>query len=290
MALRSKMVNVSSCCSWCHADVEDAVHVLFTCGIAREVWSSVGLQNVVRVIQNDTVMSILKRVLEVGTREQWIMVGLMCWSLWTRRNKWVWERVHMSAFGIKAMALNLVADWKRARASEGANRSVTTEHCKIWVKPPEGWIKINIDASFCAGGSNVGIGCVARDSRGRFLRARCNVLHGTAQVREAEACSLKEALEWIRGWRTEKCIFESDAKLLVDAFQRDRGRSNFDTIVETCSSSLKHFKEVSIVFASRSANSVAHVLAQAAYYMSGPTEWFSAAPDFISCNLELDLN
>ncbi|KAL8156414.1 hypothetical protein AgCh_001488 [Apium graveolens] len=271
-------------------DVEDAVHVLFTCGIAREVWCSVGLQNVVRVIQNDTVMSILKRVLEVGTREQWIMVGLMCWSLWTRRNKWVWERVHMSAFGIKAMALNLVADWKRARASEGANRSVTTEHCKTWVKPPEGWIKINIDASFCAGGSNVGIGCVARDSRGRFLRARCNVLHGTAQVREAEACSLKEALEWIRGWRTEKCIFESDAKLLVDAFQRDRGRSNFDTIVETCSSSLKHFKEVSIVFASRSANSVAHVLAQAAYSMSGPTEWFSSAPDFISCNLELDLN
>lgn len=64
----------------------------------------------------------------------------------------------------------------------------------------------------------------------------------------------------------------------------------FDTIVEACSESLKNFEEVSIVFVSRSANSVAHRLAQAAYSMSGPREWIGAAPDFISCNLDLDKN
>lgn len=102
---------------------------------------------------------------------------------------------------------------------------------------------------------------------------------------------MKEAIEWLRNWRTTKYNFESDAKLPVDAFQKDRGRSNFDTIVEACSDSLKHFEEVSIVFASRSVNSVAHVLAQTqtqtAYSMSRPMEWISTAPEFISCNLDL---
>lgn len=129
---------------------------------------------------------------------------------------------------------------------------------------------------------------MVRDSRGRFLRARCNVLHGTSQVTEVEAISLKEAIEWLRSWRTVKCIFELDAKLLVDAFQRDQSQSNFDTIVEACSDGLKHFEEVSIVFSCRSANSVAYILAQDAYYMSGPMEWINTAPDFISYNLDLD--
>lgn len=57
----------------------------------------------------------------------------------------------MSVFGTKAMALNLVADWKRVRASDGTNRSMTTRPCKTWMKPLERWIKINIDASYFAG-------------------------------------------------------------------------------------------------------------------------------------------
>lgn len=47
---------------------------------------------------------------------------------------------------------------------------------------------------------------------------------------------------------------------------------------------------MSIDLVSRSANTVAHRLAQSAYSMSGPREWIGAAPDFISCNLDLDKN
>lgn len=97
---------------------------------------------------------------------------------------------------------------------------------------------------------------------------------------------MKEAIKWLKDWRTTKCIFESDDKLLVDAFHRERGRSNFDIIVKDCSDSLR--QNVSVVFASRFANSVAHVLAQTTYFMSGLMKWISTAPTFISCNLDLD--
>lgn len=230
--------------------MEDAVHVLFDCSIAREVWCSAGLQNVITVANNDTVMTVLKRILNAGTREQFAMVCLLCWSIWTRRNQWVWQRIQMSVFGIKAMACNVVADRRRARNQDGIGSDKRTEHCKTWTKPPADWIKINIDASYKAGETSIGVGCVVRDNNGKFIRARTNLLCGTTNSRETEAYGLKEALEWTRMWRTTRCIFESDAKLLVDAFQRDRGRSNFDTIVEICSDNLRYFENVSVVFVS----------------------------------------
>lgn len=92
----------------------------------------------------------------------------------------------------------------------------------------------------------------------------------------------------MKGWRTHKYVFESDAKLLVDAFHGNRGSSFFDRIVEYCVELFKHFEEVLFVFFHRSANNiVAHLLAQAEYSMSGPQEWCYTAPNFIACNLAL---
>lgn len=123
---------------------------------------------------------------------------------------------------------------------------------------------------------------------GRFMRARCATMRGGMPPREAEAWSLRAALLWMKEWRPQRCIFELDAKVVVDAVNGDRGSSNLHTIVEECEEILKHFREVLVVFVRRSANQVAHVLAQASYSMSGPMEWIDAAPDFILCNLISD--
>lgn len=69
-----------------------------------------GLQNLVVSNTVETVMDTLMRICRTGTKDQCAIVVLLCWSLWFRRNKWVWERVSTSVFGIKAMALNLLAD------------------------------------------------------------------------------------------------------------------------------------------------------------------------------------
>lgn len=108
---------------------------------------------------------------------------------------------------------------------------------------------------------------MARDERGKFVRARSNVICGWRQPREAKALSLKEALSWMKQWRRSKVVFESDAKFLVDAVNGERGHSYFDTNAEDCSELIKHFDEVLLVFVHRSANHVAHLLAKAANSM-----------------------
>ncbi|XP_074356152.1 uncharacterized protein LOC141695840 [Apium graveolens] len=114
-ALANKNVEVVKACSWCHVCNEDAVHALITCCFAREMWNLVGLQRVVPVSDRYNVLQILKDAFNSSTTEQCVQIGLMCWSLWIRRNTWIWDRKAMSTFGVNAMALNLFQDWQRAQ-------------------------------------------------------------------------------------------------------------------------------------------------------------------------------
>lgn len=41
-----------------------------------------------------------------------------------------------------------------------------------------------------------------------------------------EDLSLREALSWIKQWRTSKYTFEGDAKLVVNAVNEKRGKIN----------------------------------------------------------------
>ncbi|KAL8157084.1 hypothetical protein AgCh_001976 [Apium graveolens] len=94
------------------------------------------------------------------------------------------------------------------------------------------------------GASQVDVGCIARDDCGRFLRAKTAVLQGQFQPREAEAIGLREALSWIMPWRKTKCIFECDAKMVVDAVNGGSGNSYFHMIIDDCKDIIKHFDEV----------------------------------------------
>lgn len=45
VALRCNQVNLEAMCSWWQRHTETAVHVLFECSFAKEVWAKVGLQD-----------------------------------------------------------------------------------------------------------------------------------------------------------------------------------------------------------------------------------------------------
>lgn len=233
-------------------------------------------------------MTIFKRVFTTRTREQCVMLGLFCWSMWFRRNKWVWDKVTMSVFGVKSMALHILQDWRKAverDQNQGSSRQQVARH---WQKPPPKWVKINVDAACKRGENCVKLGCVARDEHGRFLGARSSVLQRIAHPREAEGLSLKEAISWTSTWRTNKCIFETDSTLLVHAVNVIKGRSYFDFVAEDCRELMNHFDEVLLAFVPRFANRVAHLLAKVAGSLSGLQEWYSTAPEFIHCTLALE--
>ncbi|XP_074360145.1 uncharacterized protein LOC141700235 [Apium graveolens] len=226
--------------------------------------------------------------MSAGTREQCVLTAMIGWSIWNRRNKWVWERVNGSAFGVLAAAQNLLHDWKEAQVANMSNENCNLDQSlKKWRKPPDGWVTINCDASGVLNGG-IGIGCVIRDSHGNFIEARCCKIQGHWQIREAEAISLKEAVSWVRLLGFQYCRFETDSQVLVWAIKGQSGESYFHTIVSQCVNELKHIDQVLVDFVYRSANGVAHLLASAAHSMSGCGEWLVTPPEFINDVLDLD--
>lgn len=95
-------------------------------------------------------------------------------------------------------------------------------------------MKINVDAACRGDNEYMGAGCVIRDEHGQFLRGRTSSIQRCMQAREAEALSLKEALIGTNNWRTTRCIFELDAKVVVDAIHGTPKNSMFHIIIDEC--------------------------------------------------------
>lgn len=117
------------------------------------------------------------------------------------------------------------------------------------------------------------------ETSGHFVRARVSRVAGNWQPREAEALNLKESLSWVKELNYDYCVFEYDSKQLVDTCNGQEGESYFHTIVSDCVVLCKHFNHVLVQFVGRSANGVAHLLAN--HFMSGLREWDVHPPEFI---------
>ncbi|XP_074347972.1 uncharacterized protein LOC141686789 [Apium graveolens] len=254
-------VDVSALCTWCHSHVEEATHTLFICSFAQELWSEVGLQELSNIEAGMMVKDILKREFNNSTRES-----------------------------VKSKTTTVLQEWQQSQERVGKGIEGAQKLNRQWYKPPEGWIKIILDAACSSQMGEIGVACVVRNDRGDFLQAMSKRFSGSTRAREAEALCLREMLVWIKRWRNQRCIFELDSKLVVDVFHGEMGNSVFHTIIDDCVSLLKHFSEVLVVFEYRSANIVAHLLARAAFSMSSLMEWYHAAPEIMLCNLISDAN
>lgn len=158
---------------------------------------------------------------------------MVCWSLWSCRNRWVWDRNNGSVFGVRSTASHLLREWTEAQIKDGNRRIRDEVGDRIWTPPAEGWVKINIDAAVFLNGT-IGVGAVIRDDHGRFVGARGLKIAGAWKPREAEAIGLREALSWIIACGYMHCVFETNSYLLVDACNGNPGRALFRTIVIDC--------------------------------------------------------
>ncbi|XP_074378458.1 uncharacterized protein LOC141719995 [Apium graveolens] len=287
MALAEKRVQIPTRCSWCLVKNEDIGHVLFDCCFARNVWGKVAVPEVDIDRYQGSVWDFLIPLFNTCNREKLSLIAMVCWSLWNRRNRWIWDKITGSDFGVHAAAINLLNDWKRAQVEKKNYRQVINSSPRHWSPPQQGWVKINVDAALFEASGSTGISSIIRNEAGQFIRARVRRIDGKMYPREAEAVSLKEALSWTKDLGFRKCVFETDAKLLAEACKGTNGRSFFHTIVLDCIEFFKHFDDVLVNFVHRSANGVAHALARAAHSMSGLQEWHDVAPEFISDDVHL---
>lgn len=63
-------------------------------------------------------------------------------------------------FGTKSVALNLLADWKKAQSDVAKYKPVMNSSSRQLHVPPMGWAKINVDAVLFVNSNSIDIGSV----------------------------------------------------------------------------------------------------------------------------------
>lgn len=117
--LVTKQVQIDVSYHWCRMYQETEIHILFECDFAKQVWLQMGLQDVIQgTLPGENVFEFVRGIFDKCTSVQCGMMALACWSLWNRRNKWLWERVNVSTFGVRDSAMNMLAEWKQAQQQQ----------------------------------------------------------------------------------------------------------------------------------------------------------------------------
>ncbi|KAG8642223.1 hypothetical protein MANES_12G067150v8 [Manihot esculenta] len=61
---------------------------------------------------------------------------------------------------------------KSAYKLQSTAATPSLDHLRSWQRPPEGWMKVNVDVSTDPSMSFMGLGAVVRDSYGKFVAAK----------------------------------------------------------------------------------------------------------------------
>jgi ribonuclease HI len=150
-----------------------------------------------------------------------------------------------------------------------------------WLKPRENFVKLNVDAGFCADTGSGSTGAIIRDDKGGFLATSCCGIPFISDPSTAEARALRDGLILAGQIVCNRLEVNSDCMDVIDVMEN--GRNSLGpaaAIYEECSFLCRNFTETQFSHCPREANMAAHELAR----HSGGTEsivWLDDPPDFI---------
>ncbi|KAF6154490.1 hypothetical protein GIB67_028382, partial [Kingdonia uniflora] len=122
--------------------------------------------------------------------------------------------------------------------------------------------KINVDASFCKDKLFNHIGLVIRDTYNNFGAARASSLR-FASSEEGDALAVQDGVLWAQERGLQRVIIETDAEAIHSFCKNGKTMISWTTkaILQDCLVLFGQFINISICYVSRTANSVAHVIA-----------------------------
>ncbi|XP_062107623.1 uncharacterized protein LOC133818639 [Humulus lupulus] len=132
-----------------------------------------------------------------------------------------------------------------------------------WTKPPQGQLKVNVDAALFRETNSFSFVGVARDHLGAFVEVFSVCRLGLVSPELAEVMGIREALSWIKRKNWRNIVVETDSLLVVQALRSNLELdSYFGCLIQECKILLRDSISVSVVFVKRTANGTAHALAR----------------------------
>ena len=147
------------------------------------------------------------------------------WRLWKIRNHLIFQQKQMHWKTLIQLAKSDAMEWTNntCDVSECNNFRIFSPYIrsghKFWRKPPEGWIKCNVDGSFLRNTIESRVDWIIRNDAGGYMGAVQCVGRRVQSPLESKMHAILMTLQYCWGKGYKKVIIESDCKKAIDIIQ-----------------------------------------------------------------------
>ncbi|KAL6546504.1 hypothetical protein OROMI_022225 [Orobanche minor] len=275
--IATRGVMVERCCERCEREDETVEHALRDCPWSNFFWRASPLRFEDHLLTKHVhIADWLLEIAKLKCEESKKLFGALIWGMWISRNQLVFNRKKITVTLSFSGAMKLI--WERQKVESNLSPHTRVTVAEKWEPPAQGVVKINSDASIRVS-SGTGIGTVARGENGGVLKASAKLMLDVYGVEEAEALGVHHGLLFAQEWGFRRIIIETDSS---NVFYRLRNpREEFTYLGSIISDILKltsEFDSVSFSLVRRTANVVAHSLANFAFSLSFPSTFVGDVP------------
>lgn len=286
--LRSRHLLEDAACPWCGLEDESISHTLFYCTMVRHLWMGCCCEEAANIGEESSFGEILLSWVNSSDQKLSQRACFLAWSIWHRRNKWVFEQVKEPDNVFLNRVWRLVEDFGNyTEKIYGGTTPNSNPSSSVWSPPPMGVIKVNVDAAVSEEGW-VGLGTVARNDKGEVMYAAVRRVRARWSPLIAECRAALFGLEQAQQHGLSEVILASDSASLVNKMSKNLFMfSLVDSVLEDISSVSCNFNSLRWAHVKRDGNSVAHHLAKVVPFGEEQC-WENHSPSEVSSYVLMD--
>ncbi|XP_075670320.1 uncharacterized protein LOC142640111 [Castanea sativa] len=264
-------------CKLCRQEAETGLHAMWGCRVARDVWA--GCQGRIQKRTGGQIdfIQLVEEMMDKLEVEELELFLVQCWVIWNQRNSVLHGGVLQDPSRLVKRATDLLEEYRGSRELLAVHN--TTRLVQKW-EPPVGLsYKVNFDAAVFADADASGVGVVVRNDKGEAMASLSARGPPVQNSEEAEALACRRAMVFAVEAGFTDVVLEGDNNTVIKSIislKRNRSRlSHMYEDIQCIAASLRSF-EVSLV--KRSANIVAHSLANYAWHVEDEVVWLEDDP------------
>ncbi|CAL1394093.1 unnamed protein product [Linum trigynum] len=205
--LESRKRDASPNCPFCGLE-ETQNHIFRECDWAVRIWKPTPLRNFFELDGTLSPGSWLCEIMEMVDDDTLGQLGVLLWFMWFERNNQCFNNHKAEEWEIAGKAY---AYWEEYQNQNNQGPIQVEERSYTWKKPPEGWLKMNIDAAVMAG-QGTGYGAVVRDERGNFRYAAIRRERAQWSPEIAEIRAIQFGLRLKEMYDLQQIVVETDCQ------------------------------------------------------------------------------
>lgn len=286
--LARQRITEDDTCPLCKRAAETAIHAVWECSVAQDVWAGCVRQLQKSVGGQLDVLQLVEELLKKLTTEELELFFVQAWLIWSQQNTIIHGGSMQDPTRLNMRAIEFLEEFREAQQHLAVQTSIARD--AQWSPLPENGYKLNFDAAIFEDLNATGFGAVIHNEKGEVLAALVARGPLVSDLEEAEVLACRKALEFAVDAGFAELLIEGDNVSVMRTISSAKPNgSRLGNLYGDIHCLCTGLRVVSAGWVSRTAKGVAHCLAKFARGLGDEIVWLEESPPPALDALYLDL-